>query len=100
MKRSALKRRNRVVLYDGPDPVDVFVGKRMRDRRLQQGLTQEAVAALIGVALATVQKYEAARHRTSASMLYRICKVLDVRPNYFFDGYEGSHAYERRAVKR
>jgi len=58
------------------------------------GLTQEAVAAQIGVRLATVQKYEAARHRISASTLYRICRALDVRPNYFFAGYKETGSYK------
>ena len=95
MKGAALKNRQRVALYDGPDPIDVHVGRRMRKRRLQQGLTQEAVAAQIGVRLATVQKYEAARHRISASTLYRICKALNVGPAYFFRGFEESERAKR-----
>ena len=88
MKGAALRNRKRVALYDGPDPIDVHVGKRMRERRLQRGLLLEEVAARIGMKLQTVQKYEVARHRISASILYRICKALDVQPGYFFERYE------------
>ena len=98
--RSAINSRQRVALYDGPDPIDVFVGGRMRKRRLQQGLTQEVVAAQIGVKLATVQKYEAARHRVSASMLYRICRALGVQPNYFFEGYRAPVTAKGRKSER
>ena len=95
MKGARAKNRQRVALYDGPDPIDVHVGKRIRQRRSELGLTQEAVAAQIGVRLATVQKYEAARHRTSASMLYRICRALNVGPAYFFRGFEESERAKR-----
>jgi transcriptional regulator with XRE-family HTH domain len=88
MRRGGPKTRQRVVLYDGPDPIDVFVGRRMPERRLLQGLTQEAIAAQIGVRLATIQKYEAARRRISASVLYGICQALDVQPDYFFAVYK------------
>jgi ribosome-binding protein aMBF1 (putative translation factor) len=101
MKGAALKNRQRVALYDGPDPIDVHVGKRMRERRLRQGLLLEDVAAGIGVKMGTVQKYEIARHRISASMLYRVCKALNVGPAYFFHGLEGASGVRpRRKAKR
>jgi transcriptional regulator with XRE-family HTH domain len=87
MRTGAVRSRRRVVLYDGPDPIDVFVGMRMRKRRLQNGLTQAVVAARVGVTLQSVQKYEIARHRISASMLYRLSRALGVSPGYFFMGY-------------
>ena len=91
-----LKRRHRVVLEDGPDPIDVFVGKRLREGRLQAGLSQSAVAVQLGVTFQAVQKYEAAGIRLSASTLYRLCKVLSVPPGYFFEGYEAAAPAKRK----
>lgn len=88
MKTAALKRRRRVIRDAGPDPVDVFVGQRVRERRLQQGLSQEALSRLLGsVSFQQLQKYECAVNRISASRLYRLAQVLAVVPSYFFEGY-------------
>jgi transcriptional regulator with XRE-family HTH domain len=92
------KRPRRVVKEDGPDPIDVFVGKRVRERRQQEHLSQSAVADHLDVTLQSVQKYEAARHRISASTLYRLGEVLGVAPGYFFKGYVSSPP--EAAIKR
>ena len=65
----------------------MFVGKRMRERRLQAGLSQSAVAELLGISFQQVQKYEAADNRISASTLFRLGQGLSVPPGYFFEGY-------------
>ena len=43
---------------DSPHPIDVYVGGRMRLRRIQLGLSQGALASKIGVSFQAVQKYE------------------------------------------
>ena len=77
--RASFKRRRRVVQDDGPDPIDVFVGQRVRERRLQAGLSQNELAEPLGVGFQAVQK--------SASTLYRLAQALGVEPSYFFEGY-------------
>ena len=47
--KAPFKRRGRVVQDEGPDPIDVFVGQRVRERRLQAGLSQKALAEPVGV---------------------------------------------------
>ena len=79
--------RRRIVRDEGPDPIDIFVGKRLRERRRMENLSQSAVAARLGVSFQAVQKYEAARYRISASTLYRLAEALGVAPGYFFEGY-------------
>jgi transcriptional regulator with XRE-family HTH domain len=98
MKAAAFKRRRRVVLEDGPDPIDKYVGKRVRERRLQAGLSQLALAELLGVGFQQVQKYETARNRISASTLFRLGQALGVPPGHFFEGYVAPGSSE--AVKR
>ena len=99
MKAAALKRRRRVVLEDGPDPIDKYVGKRVRERRLQAGLSQLALADRLGVAFQQVQKYETAANRVSASTLFRLSHVLGVEPNDFFAGYAGPIAFRANKGK-
>ena len=70
-----------------PHPIDVYVGGRMRLRRIQLGLSQGALASKIGVSFQAVQKYESGDIRISASRLYDVAQVLEVSPAFFFEGY-------------
>jgi transcriptional regulator with XRE-family HTH domain len=70
-----------------PHPIDVYVGGRMRLRRIQLGLSQGALAGKIGVSFQAVQKYESGDIRISASRLYDVSQVLQVSPAFFFEGY-------------
>lgn len=70
---------------EGPHPVDVAVGKRVRGRRILMGLSQERLGDDLGVTFQQVQKYERGSNRVSASRLYEISKVLEVPPSYFFE---------------
>ena len=100
MKAAALKRRRRVVREDGPDPIDLFVGSRVRERRLQGGLSQLALAERLGVSFQQVQKYETARNRISASTLFRLSHVLCVPPGYFFQGCAAPEATNRKKPRK
>lgn len=70
-----------------PNPIDVYVGGRMRLRRIQLGMSQGALASRIGVSFQAVQKYESGDIRISASRLYDVAQVLEVAPAFFFEGY-------------
>jgi transcriptional regulator with XRE-family HTH domain len=72
---------------DQPNPVDSYVGGRMRLRRVQLGMSQGALANKIGVSFQAVQKYESGDIRISASRLYDVAQVLQVTPDFFFEGY-------------
>ncbi|HUB96285.1 MAG TPA: helix-turn-helix transcriptional regulator, partial [Stellaceae bacterium] len=52
------RRPRRTVREHGPDPVDVHVGRRLRQARLLAGLSQEELGDGIGVSFQAVQKYE------------------------------------------
>lgn len=68
-----------------PNPVDVHVGQRLRQRRTFLGMTQEQLGNALGITFQQVQKYERGTNRVGASRLYDISRVLDVPPQYFFD---------------
>jgi transcriptional regulator with XRE-family HTH domain len=82
----ARQRRRKTIAIDGPDPVDVHVGTRLRQRRTLLGMSQEKLAKAFGVSFQQVQKYERGANRISASRLHLLTKILDVPITYFFEG--------------
>jgi transcriptional regulator with XRE-family HTH domain len=72
--------------FDGPDPVDVHVGSRVRMRRKVLGMSQEALADRLGLTFQQVQKYERGHNRVSSSKLYMAAKALEAPIAYFFEG--------------
>jgi transcriptional regulator with XRE-family HTH domain len=70
----------------GPHPVDVHVGRRIRMRRAELGISQTTLSGELGISFQQVQKYECGANRVSASMLYDIARALETDITYFFDG--------------
>ena len=68
-----------------PDPVDVHVGGRLRERRTLLGLSQDEIGARLGLGFQQIQKYERGTNRIGASRLYRLSKVLGVPVDFFFE---------------
>ena len=71
-----------------PNPIDVYIGQRIRVRRQLLGLSQEALAKKIGITFQQVQKYERGMNRIGASRLWDMMQVLGVDANYFFSGID------------
>lgn len=59
-----------------PHPVDIHVGKRLREQRCYAGLSQTALAGCVGITFQQLQKYELAVNRVSASRLWDMAEVL------------------------
>ena len=70
---------------DGPHPIDVHVGSRVRLRRNMLSLSQEKLGEAIGLTFQQVQKYERGANRIGASRLHDLSRVLDVPVSFFFD---------------
>ena len=66
------------------DPVDLFVGERLKAARLQAGLTQVDLGQAMNLSFQQIQKYERGTNRISASMLYRAGKALGTPVADFF----------------
>ena len=82
MKNLAIRRgrrRRKTIAEDGPDPVDVHVGHRLRQRRTLLGMSQEKLANAFGVSFQQIQKYE----RTAVSVAMPELSVMTaaVPPN-------------------
>ena len=75
-----------------PNPVDVYVGNRMRLRRQLLGYSQEKMAALLDITFQQIQKYELGRNRISASRLWDISRLLGVSADFFFEDMDKSTA--------
>ncbi|MBI3441282.1 MAG: helix-turn-helix transcriptional regulator [Proteobacteria bacterium] len=69
-----------------PNPVDVYVGGRVKSRRLILGLSQEELAKAIGLTFQQVQKYERGTNRISVSRLVDIGRTLKAPIDFFFEG--------------
>jgi transcriptional regulator with XRE-family HTH domain len=78
--------RRRTIVADGPHPIDVHVGSRIRLQRIVRGLTQSDLATLVGISFQSVQKYERGENRVSASRLHEFAEALSVGEQYFFEG--------------
>jgi transcriptional regulator with XRE-family HTH domain len=73
-------------LADGSaNPIDVYVGSRVRLRRTLHGMSQEKLAEALGLTFQQVQKYERGANRIGASRLFDLSRVLGVSPGYFFE---------------
>jgi len=68
------------------NPVDVYIGGKVKARRLLLGLSQEELAKSIGLTFQQVQKYEKGVNRISVSRLVDICRSLKTPIDYFFEG--------------
>jgi len=68
------------------DPIDVFVGQRLRMLRALQGLSQTALAKELGITFQQLQKYETGANRISAGRLWQAAKIFGVPPSHFFQG--------------
>lgn len=85
-KHDGMTRRRRTAKLDGPHPIDVHVGARIRHRRAILGLNQTELALKVGVTFQSIQKYERGTNRVSASRLQEIAEVLGVPVSHFFEG--------------
>jgi transcriptional regulator with XRE-family HTH domain len=66
------------------------VGKRLRERRVSLGMSQEQLARTLGVSFQQVQRCESGANRVTAARLLDLSKVLDVPIAFFFDGLPGA----------
>ena len=69
-----------------PNPVDKYVGSRVRMRRIMLGMSQEKLGEALGLTFQQVQKYEKGTNRIGASRLQQISGILQVPVSFFFEG--------------
>ncbi len=75
------------VSKEGPNPMDIHVGQRLRLRREVLGITQKGLAEALGLTFQQVQKYERGTNRVSASRLHDLSVIFKVDANFFFEDF-------------
>jgi transcriptional regulator with XRE-family HTH domain len=80
--------------------VDRHVGARLRERRILLGLTQQELAALIGVTYQQAHKYEKGINRIAAGRLFTVAQALGVDVGYFFDGMDSERSFKPTPQQR
>ena len=75
-----------------PNEIDRLVGSRVRQRRMQLGMSQEQLAEHLGLTVPQVQKYEKGVNRIGASRLHKIAGLLGVPIGAFFEAHAGAQA--------
>lgn len=84
--------------------VYTYVGQRIRERRKQLKLNQTQLAGMMGFSYQQMQKYESGASQISVSRLLQFARVLNVKPNYFYEGIsveeEIGQTIERITVQR
>lgn len=73
-----------------PHPIDVHVGRRLRDGRTLRNMSQQTLGeeAEYPVTFQQVQKYERGSNRIAISRLWDFATVLRLPLNYFLPGEE------------
>ena len=74
----------------GPDPVDLQVGKNVRAKRTELGLSQDYIADQIGLGLGEYQEFESGNRRFGPERLLKLARLLRVSPEDFFEGLPGA----------
>ena len=72
-----------------PSPADIWVGNRVRMRRLELGLSLIRLADDMGVSKNQLMKFEAGENRLTCGRLYDIAQALSTNPGWFFSQFPG-----------
>jgi transcriptional regulator with XRE-family HTH domain len=70
-------------------PMDIVIGRRIRARRRQLRLSQQALATALGMSYQQVQKYENGVSQIGAGRLQQLAEILNVPVSVFFDERRG-----------
>src|SRR6476661_2519104 len=85
-------RRSLQMSTKAPNPVDKYVGSRVRMRRIMLGMSQEKLGEALGLTFQQVQKYEKGTNRVGASRIQQISEILQVPVSFLFEGGPSSSA--------
>jgi transcriptional regulator with XRE-family HTH domain len=70
-----------------PSTVDVYIGARIRGRRLMLQFSEATLAGRLFLPVAVIQAFEEGMVRIQASTLHDLSGILRVPIRFFFDGY-------------
>jgi transcriptional regulator with XRE-family HTH domain len=79
---------------------DVEVGRRVRARRLECGMSQTTLGESLGLTFQQIQKYEKGMNRVSAGRLKQISTLLQVPMAFFYDSDDDKQPSETSSPSR
>jgi transcriptional regulator with XRE-family HTH domain len=71
---------------DFSQEVNKAIGKRLRLRRKELGMTQQNVAESVGVSYQHIQKFETGKSRVPPATLILLSQKLQTKISFFFEG--------------
>jgi transcriptional regulator with XRE-family HTH domain len=77
-------------LQEAEHNIDVYLGGRLRAKRLLAGLSQQELGAHVHITFQQIQKYERAMNRISASRLCSFSRIFGEPVAEFFTGLPGA----------
>ena len=84
---------------DESSPQHEDIGHRLKSRRLALGLSEDAVAAALGVTCDQLQKYETGHAHIDAGRLQQVADVLKAPLLFFFGGTFGARDVREGSCK-
>lgn len=77
---------------DEQEFIDVWIALKLKQARLERGLSQKDLAEKLGLSLQQIHKYEGARNRIGASRLIELANTLGKSVDFFFEGLVDSNS--------
>jgi transcriptional regulator with XRE-family HTH domain len=74
-----------------PNAIDAHVGERIRIQRMMIHMSQQKLAAGLGLTFQQIQKYEKGTNRIGASRLYQISEILGAPVSLLFEDLRGQN---------
>ena len=69
-----------------PRRVAIVIGERVRNKRRQDGLTEEAVSRALNCEIDDFRAAESGEMNFTAEDIVGLCSILRVMPSWFFEG--------------
>ena len=69
-------------LYYNNFMINIEVGKRLKECRKANKLTQREISEMLGIVLQQYQTYESGRYQLDYEKLVKVCKILNVSADY------------------
>lgn len=70
------------------NPLDTYIGQKLREYRMKSQLTLMALADMLQVSHQQIHKYELGHTKIPASTLYKLAGIFSASPNCFFEGFD------------
>lgn len=74
-------------------PIDLYLAKKLRQIRIEAGMSQEELSDLAGLTFQQIQKYESGKNRIPASRLFEFSQILQRPLADFFEKIKADRMY-------